>query len=203
VVEYLIDELTAEPGELTLVCTAPLTNLALAVEREPRIVEAVREVVLMGGAARPPGNVTPLAEFNIYADPEAAAIVFAQHWPITMVGLDVTNRVKLTRSERNALPTDGSLEAHLVRDVTRHLFDVRQLDSVALHDPLALLVALQPDLVTTLPRDVLVETTGAHTLGQTVVDLRPGAPPAVLRTRVCSDVDVEASRALFFTVLHL
>src|SRR5262249_39436503 len=92
-VGYLIERLAAEPGELTLVCTAPLTNLALAVQREPAVVETVREVVLMGGATRPPGNATPMAEFNIYADPEAAAIVFGQSWPITMVGLDVTNRV--------------------------------------------------------------------------------------------------------------
>ncbi len=202
-VQYLVETLTAQPGQLTLVCTAPLTNLARAVQEQAGIVQAVREVVLMGGAACPPGNATPVAEFNIYADPDAAAIVFAQPWPITMVGLDVTNRVLLTRAERDALPPDGSLEARLVREVTRYLFDVRQVESMALHDPLALMVALRPNLVKRLWLDVVVETTGVHTRGQTVVDLRPGPPATTFRTRVCTDVDVEAARTLFFETLSL
>jgi inosine-uridine nucleoside N-ribohydrolase len=200
-VQFLIDALTAEPGVLTVVCTAPLTNLALAVKREPRIVDAVRGIVLMGGVARPPGNVTPTAEFNIYADPEAAAIVFDQPWPLTMVGLDVTNRVPLSRVDRDTLFSTSSAESVLVREVTRHLFDVRGLDAMALHDPLAVAVALQPDLVTTTQTDVEVETTGTHTLGQTVVDLRPSSPPPVRNTRVCTDVDVARFRKLFFDTL--
>ena len=89
----------------------------------------------------------------------------------------------------------------LVREVTRHLFDVRGLDAMALHDPLTVAVALQPDLVTTTQADVEVETTGTHTLGQTVVDLRPSAPPPVRNTRVCTDVDVARFRKLFFDTL--
>jgi purine nucleosidase len=149
---------------------------------------------LMGGAVHPPGNVTPTAEFNIYADPDAAAIVFQQHWPLTMVGLDVTNRVTVSRRDRDQLGV-------LVREVTRHLFDIRQVESIALHDPLALAVALQPDLVTCVPKDVAVETIGTHTLGQTVVDLRPGALAPVRNTRVCTDVDVERSRSWLFAML--
>jgi inosine-uridine nucleoside N-ribohydrolase len=201
-VKQLIDRLMSEPRELTLVCTAPLTNLALAVQQEPRIVQAVRKVVLMGGAARPPGNTTPVAEFNIYADAEAAAIVFEQQWPLTMVGLDVTNRFTLGRLERDNLST-GSKEAALVYEVTRHLFDVRQLNAMALHDPLAVAVAIQPDLVTTEHRDVVVETSGALTRGQTVVDFRLHSRPPRLQTRVCTDVDVERARGLFFNTLQL
>jgi inosine-uridine nucleoside N-ribohydrolase len=201
-VAYLIDRLSHEPGELTLVCTAPLTNLASAVQRQPGIVERVREVVLMGGAARPPGNTTPVAEFNIYADPEAAAIVFDQAWPLTMVGLDVTNRVRLSRSERDNL-SRATREAALVYEITRHLFDVRRLDSMALHDPLALAIAIQPDLVTTEDRDVQVETSGSVTRGQTVVDFRPHAPPPRHRTRVCTDVEPDRARALLFDTLRL
>jgi len=202
-VEYLCDRLLSEPGELTLVCTAPLTNLALAVRRDPRVVDAVRELVLMGGPVRPPGNVTPVAEFNIYADSDAAAVVFGQSWPITMVGLDVTNRVTFTRAHRAALAAMSSAEAVLVHEVTRHLFDVRGVDKIALHDPLAVAVAIQPDLVSVLQRDVCVETRGTHTLGQTVVDVRGNAPPPRRQTRVCVDVDVERARALFVDTLQL
>jgi purine nucleosidase len=83
------------PGEVTLVPTAALTNLALAVRLEPRIVERVREVVVMGGAYAG-GNLTPAAEYNIAVDPEAAQIVFGERWPVTMVGLDVTHQALAT-----------------------------------------------------------------------------------------------------------
>jgi purine nucleosidase len=165
------------------------------------MIEAVREVVLMGGAVRRPGNVTPVAEFNIYADPDAAAVVFDQPWPITMVGLDVTEQVTLTKVERDALAAADTPGAVLAREVTRHLFDARGVESMALHDPLALLVAVEPDLVTTLHQDVHVETQGEHTLGQTVVDLRRSAPPPQLNTRVCTDVDAARAKSLFMSTL--
>ncbi|HLZ27294.1 MAG TPA: nucleoside hydrolase [Chloroflexota bacterium] len=203
-VGYLIDRVRAEPGELTLVCVGPLTNLALALGRWPELAGSVREVILMGGAARLPGNVTPVAEFNIYADPAAAASVFQQPWRVTMVGLDVTNRALLTRAERDALARHPSPEAQLVYEVTRHLFDVRGVPAVALHDPLAVAVAIQPELVTTIERAVQVETRGDYTLGQTVVDFRahaPAAPPT--QTRVALEVDVARFRALFDRTLGL
>lgn len=200
-VEFLCQRLLDAPGEVTVVCTAPLTNLALALQCEPGIVRNVKSVVLMGGAARLPGNVTPVAEFNVYADPDAAALVFEQAWPITMVGLDVTERVRFTRAERDRFSADSGREAVLMREVTRYLFDVREVPSMALHDPLALLVAVEPDLVTSEKRDVQVETQGKHTLGQTVVDLRPAAPPPRLNTRVCTEVDAERAKALFFATL--
>jgi inosine-uridine nucleoside N-ribohydrolase len=202
---FLIDRVRNEPGALTLVCTGPLTNLALAVQRQPDIVPAVREVVLMGGAARPPGNVTAVAEFNIYADPEAAAIVFSQRWPVVMVGLDVTNRVLLTRHDRDAVLNDASPAAVLVREVTRRPFDTLGVDAVALHDPLAVEVALDRSLVTTVDTEVAVETHGEHTRGQTVVDLRRSKQANRLpnNTQVGIDVDVERARALFFATLGL
>ena len=201
---YLIERVRAAPGEFTLVCVGPLTNIALAVGRWPELAQSVREVVLMGGAARLPGNVTPVAEFNIYADPQAAAIVFQQPWRVTMVGLDVTNKVPLTRAERDALAEHTSPEAVLVREVTRHIFDERGIQAMALHDPLAVAVAIQPDLVTTIEREVQVETRGEHTLGQTVVDFRPHAPTAPpTQTRVAMEVDVARFRALFDATLGL
>jgi len=200
---YLCRRLMAAPGELTLVCTGPLTELALALEREPRIVRRVREVVLMGGAARLPGNTTPVAEFNIYADPEAAARVFEQPWPITMVGLDVTERVRLQPSDLMPLAANDSAAAVLLREVCHFLFDVCGEDSLALHDPLALLVAVHPDLVVRRRHDVRVETRGACTLGMTIVDWRMDAPPPARHTRICTEVAAERARALFFTTLGL
>lgn len=200
-VEFLCDHIMAQPGDLTLVCTAPLTNLALALQREPRIVECVKAVVLMGGAARLPGNVTPVAEFNVYADPDAAALVFEQAWPITMVGLDVTERVTFTRADRDRFVLESSPEAVLLREVTRHLFDNRRVPSMALHDPLALLVAVEPELVKAVPYDVHVETRGEHTRGQTVVDLRRSAPAPRRNTRVCTEVDAAHAKTRFFSTL--
>jgi purine nucleosidase len=127
--------------------------------------------------------------------------VFEQDWPITMVGLDVTEQVTLSRAERNALAKHTSAEAELLQEVTRHIFDVHAFESMSLHDPLALLVAIEPDLVTTLEKDVHVEARGEHTLGQTVVDFRRGATTAKRRTRVCTEVDVKRARELFFTTL--
>ena len=202
-IDYLVETILANPEEITLVCTAPLTNLALALQREPRIVQSVQQVVLMGGAARLPGNVTPAAEFNIYADPAAADMVFAESWPVTMVGLDVTMKVNFSREDRDSLRRTSSPEATLVREVTRHLFDVRGVSAMALHDPLALLIAIQPDLAQTIHADVRVETEGKYTLGQTVVDFRRSAPASQLRTQVCVDVDVERARAMFITTLGL
>ena len=201
-VDYLIDRVLRQPGELTLVCTGPLTNLALAAQRQPAIVGAVKDVVVMGGAVQVPGNVTPVAEFNIHADPEAAAIVFGLPWQATLVGLDVTSRVQLTPSDRAALEHLRGPEATLVRLVTQHAFDTNGVEAISLHDPLAVAVAVQPDLVTTIERQVRVETRGEHTLGQTVVDLRPRAPEPS-STRVCLDVDAPRAKALFENVLGL
>jgi purine nucleosidase len=156
----------------------------------------------MGGAARPPGNVTPVAEFNIYADPEAAAIVFAQPWPLTMVGLDVTNRVQLTASDVKALDGVNSPEAVLLREVTRLHFERMGLPAIALHDPLAVLVALDPSLVSVEKTSVVVETQGEHTEGQTVVDLRTYRRTEG-RTCVCLDVDAQRARGLFWASLGL
>jgi purine nucleosidase len=112
-VDYLIDTISAAPGEITLIAVGPLTNIALAVRREPLLAERVRDFVIMGGSAGR-GNVTPAAEFNIAADPEAAAIVFGAGWTVTMVGLDVTLQARATVAVRGRMRGLGPLADDLL-----------------------------------------------------------------------------------------
>ena len=120
-----------------------------------------------------------------------------------MVGLDVTMQVVFSRDDRQSLANNTSREATLLKEVTRYLFDTREVNDMALHDPLAVLVAVHPDLVKTMAADVQVETQGRYTLGQTVVDQRQSAPAPKRRTRVCVGVDVQRARTMFFTTLGL
>lgn len=136
------------PGELTLVCTGPLTNLAIALNVEPRLPELLRRLVVMGGAFGVSGNITPYSEFNIHEDPEAAAQVFAAPWPeATVVGLDVTHQVALPKAVWDAAAGVESPAAELVVQILRRTFTERGVTGFYLHDPLALGVALDPSLV--------------------------------------------------------
>jgi inosine-uridine nucleoside N-ribohydrolase len=203
-IDDLIARVLGAPGELTLVATGPLTNLALAVERQPSLVSAVREVVVMGGTVGLPGNATAVAEYNIVADPEAAAVVFSQAWPLTMVGLDVTRQVLLHQADVARLAENSATEAVLVWQVTQRLFEANRVGAISLHDPLAVAVALDPTLVTARAGRVFVETKGEYTRGQTIFDLRPRAPDASgENTRVALKVDADRFRRLFFETLGL
>jgi purine nucleosidase len=112
-VDYLIETISAAPGEITLIAVGPLTNIALAVRREPLLAGRVRDFVIMGGSAGR-GNVTPAAEFNIAADPEAAAIVFGAGWTVTMVGLDATLQARATVAVRGRMRGLGPLADDLL-----------------------------------------------------------------------------------------
>ena len=112
-VDYLIETISAAPGEITLIAVGPLTNIALAIRREPLLAGRVRDFVIMGGSAGR-GNVTPAAEFNIAADPEAAAIVFGAGWTVTMVGLDATLRARATVAVRGRMRGLGPLADDLL-----------------------------------------------------------------------------------------
>ena len=113
-IDYIIDTVRAAPGEITLVATGPLTNIALAVRREPRLADWVREFVIMAGSAGR-GNVTPAAEYNIWADPEAAAAVFRAGWIVTMLGLDVTLRTRASKAVLRRMDELGPLGTKLLR----------------------------------------------------------------------------------------
>src|SRR5262245_7986537 len=102
-VDMIVREIMARPGEVTLVAVAPLTNVAIAIRKEPRIVQAVREVIIMGGALRADGNTTSLAEFNFYVDPHAAHIVLHSGLPITLLPWDISKDVLLIQADIDRL----------------------------------------------------------------------------------------------------
>lgn len=176
------------PGEITLVCLGPLTNLAIALNVEPAMTELLAGVALMGGAYNVPGNTTPAAEFNILVDPEAAEQVFAAPFKhITAVGLDVTEQVRLTTADwKHALENAASLHptAALLGEVGRFAYGDLGRDSFALHDPLAVAAALQPDLISREEAAIAVDTTNGDSLGRTRI-VGPG------RVNVAIAVDVE------------
>jgi purine nucleosidase len=195
-VDFLIDTIGAAAGEITLVATGPLTNIALAVRREPRLVTRVRDFVIMGGSAGR-GNVTPAAEFNIAADPEAAAIVFGAGWTVTMVGLDVTYLARATAAVQERMRGLGRLGAGLLLPALsgyRHEAAATlgrapgAADGPAVHDVCALALVAAPSLFGCLPARVEVETAGRWTAGMTVTDFT--AAEAERNALVAMSVDV-------------
>jgi purine nucleosidase len=191
------------PGEITLVAIGPLTNLALAVRREPRIALAVREVVIMGGALRVPGNVTPVSEFNIYADPHAAHIVMHAGWAIRLVSLDVTNHTDMRREQFAAFAASGHPVTQCMKGMADYHLDefgkARGIDAFHMHDPLCLAAAFQSDLIDWKPAYVDVELSGTLTLGATVAYFEKMADidPALAhphRSNVLASVGVDVDR---------
>jgi inosine-uridine nucleoside N-ribohydrolase len=186
------------PGELTLVAVGPLTNLAIALNVEPRLPELLPSVVIMGGAFHVPGNVTPAAEFNIYVDPEAAGQVFAASFSrLVAVGLDVTERVTLTRDDWDAANEQRNLPpaAALLSEVGRFAFSDLGHDHFALHDPLATAVAVFPELVRAEGASVVVDTDGDDE-GRTRA-VGPG------KVQVAIDVDQAAALRRFRSAVGL
>jgi purine nucleosidase len=155
-------------GEVTFVFVGPLTNLAIALNLEPRVAQWVDRLVIMGGAFFGPGNVTDVAEFNVYVDPEAAAVVVRSGIAATWVGLDVTHRTNLTMDHWRALATADDPGRVLVREVTRRTLADLGRPAFHLHDPLAVAVAEHPETVTCERGGVSVDT-GEHRRGATRV----------------------------------
>jgi len=165
-------------GELVVIALGPLPNLAVALERDRRRLAHVKRVVIMGGAIAVPGNVTPAAEFNFHVDPEAAAAVFRSGLPLELVPLDATLQVMLRRADLAAALTRGRAPiARFIDDFTNHLFTFGEHrsgeEAFALHDPLAVGVALDPSLVGFDALHLDVEDEGRVTRGASVADRRP------------------------------
>ena len=168
--DLIIELVRAIPGQLTLVPIGPLTNIALAVLRDPGIVPLVKEVVIMGGSITE-GNVTAAAEANIYNDPEAARVVFDAGWKVTMVGLDVTHKTNFGRAHLERLGRTHGTQNDFATRVMGFLVALSEkfgADSTPMHDPLAMGVAIDPSFVKTRNMRVDVETRGEFTRGATV-----------------------------------
>ena len=205
-VDLLIEKaLSSKEGELTIVTTGPLSNLAFALLKAPRIAEYVGQLIMMGGAFGVTkygfGNVTPVAEFNVYSDPEAAKIVLDSGLRITAVGLDVTKdpSALMTQKEYEKIQSAEAKSAELVTRITRSR--MASFGSLALHDPMAVAVAIDPSLVTKKKYFVEVETRGEPTRGQTIADKRENLPPQTVGARkpisVCTKVLGEKFIELF------
>lgn len=179
------------PGEITLVPTGALTNIALAVRKEPRIASRVREVVLMGGGYHT-GNWSAVAEFNIKIDPEAAHIVFNTPWPLTMVGLDLTHQALATSTVQARIAALGTVPARFVQDLLLFFGESYQREqgfaAPPVHDPCAVAYVIDPQVMTVRKAPLDVELHGTLTLGMTVADFR-APPPADCHTQVAVQLD--------------
>ena len=172
-VDFLIRTCLQAPGEITLIPVGPLTNLAMAFLREPRLRESIKEIILMGGAYGL-GNYTPAAEFNIFADPEAAQIVFESGVPLTMIGLDLTHQAKVPPEVMEEIRTIESPVAQLVVDLLEDYGEayrqIMQFSAPPIHDVCAVAYAIDPALIETKPMHVAVETARGLCYGRTVCD---------------------------------
>ena len=206
-VDLIIDlVMSHEPGTITLVPTGALTNIALAVRKEPRIAGRVKEVVLMGGGYNV-GNWSATSEFNIVIDPEAAHIVFNESWPLTMVGLDVTHQALATPDVVEAIAEIGTGPSRFVGELMEffaHTYkDAQGFDFPPVHDPCAVAYVIDPSVLTVRKAPLDVELSGSITLGMTVADFRSPAPDDCT-TQVATAIDApkfwslvtEAVRAL-------
>lgn len=174
-VDYIVETLmAAEPGTITLCTLGPLTNIALALIREPAIAERIQEIVMMGGAYFEGGNITPSAEFNIYVDPEAADVVLRCGAPITILPLDVTHMMQSTPARLDAIRAIGNRSGQAVYEMLTFSegFDLKKYgwEGAPLHDPTVIAYLLDPTLFEGRHCNVTVETASELTVGMTVAD---------------------------------
>jgi inosine-uridine nucleoside N-ribohydrolase len=181
-VEFMRRVIMDADRPVTLVATGPLTNVAALLLAHPEVTEGLHQISLMGGSTER-GNASPYAEFNIWADPEAADIVFGCGLPITMSGLNVTHQALATRDVLDRIAALGTPLATICVDLLTFFADsYRQVfgfEAPPLHDPVAMAWVIDPTLVSTVEANVTIELTGTYTRGATVVDLHKatGRPP--------------------------
>jgi len=200
-VDFIIDQLRSHPaGTITLCPLGPLTNIATAVQKAPDIAERIAQIVLMGGGYFEGGNITPVAEFNIYVDPQAADIVFKCGAPIVVMPLDVTHKALVTKARNDAFRALGTPAGIAVAQMTDFFerFDKEKYGSngAPLHDPCVTAYLIRPDLFKGRLINVEVETQSELTMGMTVADwwgVSGRAPNATFM----GDIDADG----FFTLL--
>lgn len=210
--QFIVDMARAHPGEIALVAVGPLGNLSLALQLEPQLPVLLREVIIMGGTVAEPGNVSPVAEANIWNDPHAADRVFTAGWKLAMVGLDVTHRVVVTLEQfrriadkhqhpaTDTLLTAVDFYARFYSGLYRH---IASTPGCFAHDLLAFIYLVRPDLFSVETKSVRVAADGLAQ-GQTIMNQRdfiqyphPGWEKDKPRTQVCLGVDAPACITLF------
>ena len=173
-VDYLIERVRAEPNQLSIFPIGPLTNIAMAIRKEPGFANGIKELVIMGGAIQTGGNMTALAEFNIYVDPHAAHIVFHSGIPITLIPLDVTLKCLLKQEHIDRLTRINSPITRFIKDAMEvYLKASLELGHAgcALHDPLTLATIIAPELLTLKEYYVDVDISGGVSMGKTLADI--------------------------------
>ena len=192
-VNYMIRTLLESDGDIIVVTTGPMTNLAMAIRMEPKILDKIKRIVLMGGAVAN-GNVSPAAEYNIWADAEAAHICFNSGRPVTMVGLDVTRKVLCYPEIVDRMANVGTCASRLFADLLYHFCKTQKevfgYEGGPLHDPVTIAYLIEPELLTTEPMNATVEIRSDESYGRTNCDPFDflGRPKNV---DVATDIDVE------------
>jgi purine nucleosidase len=216
--DLIIEMVHGAPHEITLVPVGPLTNIALALQKDPSIVRLVKEVIIMGGSISG-GNVNAAAEANIFNDPEAAQIVFQAGWPLTMVGLDVGDKTLLSRKHLEQLGKTHGPVNDFIYDIAIYLIELSEKfgdTGTPMYDPLAVGVAIDATIVKAPLMHVDVETVGLYTRGETVANRRGAIERNVLHhfldgdhfviegldkvepnAKVCTEVDADKFLNLF------
>ncbi|HEY0701501.1 MAG TPA: nucleoside hydrolase [Candidatus Acidoferrales bacterium] len=205
------------PGQITIAAIGPLTNIATLLRSDPEIAPLIRGIAIMGGSLSG-GNITPSAEFNFYADPEAARVVFDANLPLTMVGLDVTRKVLLTQDHVKALEAShdpaGQAAGKIMRATIERVRQGSGSPTVAMHDPLTIAWLIDPSILTLRDYYVEVETSGEWTAGESVGFTRapmrrsapldtsaPDTPDAEQTFKPNAKVAVEVDPDRFFKLL--
>ncbi len=203
--EFIIKTVLEHPDETTLIAIGPLGNLAKALALEPRIAKLVKKVVIMGGTVHESGNVSPVAEANIYSDPHAADIVFSADWHVHMIGLDVTHKVTLMDDLQQRIRDKNSVFGQFLYDAGRFYADFykksRGADGCYMHDASAIAYTINPDLFKVASGPVRVATEG-FAKGQTILKDNDYVYPEnhwdiVTASSVCMDVDEQGVLALY------
>jgi len=208
-IDFIINEVHRFPGDVTMICIGPLTNLAMAIRKDPTLISEIKEVIFMGGGwTQPLDCYTPVAEFNMFCDPEAAKIVLHSGVPLTMVGFELAKKVMMTPEHLAILRERNTPTSNFIAQMAEPWFAFMEeafgLRGCYLPDPLAVGFALNAELFTVESMYVDIETQGAITRGMTVVDRGKALQKRTNRpnVRVCTDVDTRKFMDIFLSLLY-